>query len=174
MEDLHNIWKHRWLTPKVKVSKSNIFGYAPFAIKDIRKGELIRVTAGIVIPKKDIEKYRKIMGFAADLQVDDNFFLGPSDDNEKKDTGLFNHSCDPNVGFLDSIRIIAIRNIKAGEELTLDYAFFDSYFKPFKCDCGSKNCRKMITPDDWKIKEIQDKYGEYFSPYLKKKITQIK
>jgi len=171
MEDLHLHWKHRWLTPKAKVFKSKIFGYAPHAIQNIDKGELIRVTGGIVIPKKDIKKYQEKIGFSAEIQVDDNFFLAPSDDNERKDTGLFNHSCNPSVGFLDSIRIIAIRNIKSGEELCLDYAFYGGAFEPFECRCDSKNCRKIITIDDWKIKEIQEKYGEYFSPYLKKKIT---
>jgi SET domain-containing protein len=170
MEDLHKFWKHRWLTPKARVFKSKIFGYGPHAIQNIKKGELIRVTGGIIIPKKDIKKYHKKMGFAAEVQVDDNFFIAPSDDKERKDTGLFNHSCDPNVGFLDSIRIIAIRNVKKGEELCLDYAFFGGAFEPFKCKCGSVNCRKIIKPDDWKITEIQRKYGQYFSPYLKKKI----
>ena len=172
MEDLHKIWKHRWLTPKAKCFKSNIFGWAPFVIKDIKKGEIIRITGGIVIPKKEIKKYRKMMDFAADIQIDDNFFLGPSDVKEREDTGLFNHSCNPNVGFLDSIRIIAIRNIKAGEELTMDYACFGGSFKRFKCNCDYKKCRKIIRPTDWKIPEIQKKYGEYFSPYLKKKIIE--
>ena len=61
MEDLHKFWKHRWLTPKAKVFKSKIFGYGPFAIEDIKKGELIRVTGGLVVPKKylaDVENSR--------------------------------------------------------------------------------------------------------------------
>jgi len=174
MQDLHKFWKHRWLTPKAKVFKSKIFGYGPFAIKNIKKGELIRVTGGLVVPKKDIKRFQKIWGFAAEVQVDDNFFLCPSSRDETKETGLFNHSCNPNVGFLDSIRIIAIRNIKKGEELTLDYAMFGGAFEPFKCKCGSSNCRKIITPDDWKRKDIQERYCEYFSPYLKEKIFKTK
>lgn len=173
MKDLHKLWKHRWLTPKAKVFKSKIFGYAPFAIEPIKKGELVRVTGGIVIPKKDIQKYRKLMGFAAEIQVDDNFFLGPSHSDERKDTGLFNHSCNPNVGFLDSIRIVAIRNINVGEELTMDYATWSNHLKPFRCNCGSKNCRRVIRPDDWKKKDLQKKYGQYFSPYLKEKIKLL-
>ncbi len=172
MKDLHRFWKHRWLTPKVKVFKSNIFSCAPFAVKNIKRGELIRVTGGIVIPKREVKKYHKEVGCELEIQVDDNFFLAPSNKSERKDTGLFNHSCNPNVGFLDSIRIIAIRNIKKGEELTLDYAMFGGASKLFKCACGAKNCRKTISKDDWKIKEIQKKYGEYLSPYLKKKISK--
>jgi hypothetical protein len=35
--------------------------------------------------------------------------------------------------------------IKAGEELTLDYAdFLDQHAEPFTCRCGSENCRKQI------------------------------
>jgi hypothetical protein len=42
----------------------------------------------------------------------------------------------------------------------------------FECKCGSSDCRKQITSDDWKKKEIQQKYLEYFSPYLRDKIQK--
>jgi len=172
MEDLHKLWKHRWLTPKAKVSKSTIFAFGIFAVSDIANGEIIRITGGIIVPKNDIEKYHEKMdGVEVEIQIDNDFFLAPSKKDEAKETGLFNHSCGPNVGFLDTIKVIAIRDIKSGEELTMDYAFFGGAFKTFKCKCASVNCRKVITPDDWKNPELQKKYGEYFSPYLKKKFA---
>lgn len=42
-----------------------------------------------------------------------------------------------------------------------------------KCKCGSKNCRKIIRGDDWKIKKLQKKYKGYFSDYLQKKIDKL-
>ena len=42
--------------------------------------------------------------------------------------------------------VIALRNIKQSEELTLDYAeMMDSTIGSFECTCGSSNCRKIIS-----------------------------
>jgi hypothetical protein len=45
-----------------------------------------------------------------------------------------------------------------------------TYFT-FECKCGSKQCRKIITEDDWKIKELQKKYNGHFQWFLQKKIN---
>jgi len=39
-----------------------------------------------------------------------------------------------------------------------------------KCNCGSKNCQKIITGNDWKIPELQERHKGYFSDYLAKKM----
>ena len=65
-----------------------------------------------------------------------------------------------------------MRNIKKDEESTVDYAFIDNENYSFKCTCGSDNYKEIITGFDWKIKELQDKYYEYFSQYLKDKIDK--
>jgi D-alanine-D-alanine ligase len=47
-----------------------------------------------------------------------------------------NHSCDPNTAY-DGLNVVTTRNIKKGEELTLDYAsFLDEHMEPFQCQCG--------------------------------------
>ena len=58
------------------------------------------------------------------------------------------------------------------EELTVDYAFIENEDYSFKCTCGSTNCRGTITGFDWKIKELQEKYYDYFAQYLKDKINE--
>ena len=56
-----------------------------------------------------------------------------------------NHSCDPNTAY-DGLNVVTTRSIKKGEELTLDYAsFLDEHMEPFQCQCGSDNCRGLIT-----------------------------
>jgi uncharacterized protein len=74
-----------------------------------------------------------------------------------------NHSCNYNVGFDKVGNFVTARNIKQGEELLLDYGLFfsDPKFK-MKCMCGSKNCRKFITGNDWKDKKFRDKNKKYF------------
>ncbi|MBI4176533.1 MAG: SET domain-containing protein-lysine N-methyltransferase [Candidatus Aenigmarchaeota archaeon] len=173
MADLHKTWGHRWLTPKAKPAKSKIHGLGVIAVKPIRKGDIVSVHGGIIVPKSEINKYRKKCGHIGN-QIDDNFFMCPANRDELKKGGVFNHSCNPNRGFIDSIITVAIREIKPGKEICADYAFFESHFEPFKCNCGSRNCRKIIRPDDWKMPAIRKKYGKYFSPYLKKKIKTMR
>ena len=69
---------------------------------------------------------------------------------------LANHSCDPNCDtdiIKGKIYIMALRDIKKGEEITYDYGFeFDKDdYKDHVCKCGSKNCiGYIVTTADWK------------------------
>lgn len=173
MEDFHTQWSHRWINPKANSYESPIEGLGVICKKLISKGEIVCVYGGVAIPKRDIEAYRKNMGHAG-IQVNDSFFLCPTSRDELKKTGIFNHSCSPNCGFRDTITLIALRDIKAGEELTFDYAFCESAHMNFTCNCKTKHCRKTITDQDWKNKDLQKKYVQYFSPYLQNKIQNQK
>jgi len=56
-----------------------------------------------------------------------------------------NHACDPNTAF-EGLNVVALRDIPAGEELTVDYAtFYDARMIPFECACGSPRCRGRIS-----------------------------
>ncbi len=169
MQDLHQKWPHRWLTPKAKPGNSSIHRYGIFAKENIKNGEPINVFGGIAVPKTEINEYRKIISHAG-VQVSDDFFIVPSSKEEIVEQGIFNHSCEPNVGFNSSVTMVAIKDIKVDEELVMNYAFMETYFEPFECNCSSKECRKIIDSDTWKDQEFQKKYKEYYSPYLQKKI----
>ncbi len=55
-----------------------------------------------------------------------------------------NHSCDPNTEFI-GLNLVARRDIRGGEELTVDYAtFYDRHMTPFDCTCGSPRCRRRV------------------------------
>ena len=140
-----------------------------FAIEPISKDEVVAVYGGIIVPKKDIEIYREKIGAIRGIQISEDFFICPTEQKR----GLFNHSCKPNLGYTNTIIIVAIEDIPIGKELVLDYGMSETNFKPYTCNCGSQNCRKTIKPDDWKSKEIQKKYKKYFSPYLKSKLNLV-
>jgi D-alanine-D-alanine ligase len=56
-----------------------------------------------------------------------------------------NHSCHANCQY-DGLNVVALRNVRAGEELTLDYAQFCNQLSAgFDCHCGAANCRGFIT-----------------------------
>ena len=106
----------------------------------------------------------------AGIQLNEDYFIVPTTRKELEDTGVFNHSCNPNVGFSGDIQLVAMKDICPGEELAFDYAFNITLIEDLQCKCGYEKCREIITKDDWKIKDIQDRYGQYFSPYLKKRL----
>ena len=57
-----------------------------------------------------------------------------------------NHSCEPNCYawiHKDHILYMSARDIRKGEELTIDY-HFDKDVERVPCSCGAKNCRGTI------------------------------
>jgi SET domain-containing protein len=57
-----------------------------------------------------------------------------------------NHSCDPNLAsriVRGHILYMSVRNIKPGEELTIDYRF-DKKVERVLCHCGTTKCRGTI------------------------------
>ena len=64
---------------------------------------------------------------------------------------FINHCCDPNCE-TDEIEgrvwVIALRNIKEGEELSYDYNLYDGDDDPCICTCGAKNCRGSMYSEE--------------------------
>jgi uncharacterized protein len=59
---------------------------------------------------------------------------------------FINHCCDPNLGarrIRGHLLFFSRRNIRAGEELTIDYRF-PKYVPKTVCRCGSPKCRGTI------------------------------
>lgn len=82
---------------------------------------------------------------------------------------FLNHSCNPNVGVRGSITITALRNLREGEEITIDYSTIEGDPRwEMKCLCGEKNCRGIIRSIHF-LPEIQFKsYLPFVSNYFKK------
>jgi SET domain-containing protein len=169
MNIFNSRWNHRWLNPKAEARLSSIQGLGVFAKEKILKNETVGVLGGLIVPTEEIEDYRKIMGQVG-IQIDDAFFIVPQSRDELECFGVFNHSCTPNLGFTNSLTLIAIKDIEPEEECVFDYAFCETSFGGFTCCCKSHTCRKTITAKDWTHEEIQEKYRAYFSPYLRSKI----
>ena len=161
-----------YLSPKLETRPNQDKGNCGvFARRLVKKGELISLWGGKIISADEVD--RGMENFTQQvLQIEDNFFLlTPS----MEPTDCFNHSCDPNVGLTGQIGLIAMRDIKAGEEICLDYAMCDgSNYDEFDCSCGVPDCRGRITGEDWKRPELWERYDGYFSPYLQRRIAALK
>lgn len=70
-----------------------------------------------------------------------------------------NHSCEPNCGITPDLQLKALRDIKQGEELLWDYStsMLERHWT-MPCNCGSRNCRRLITDFDLLPQALQEKY----------------
>lgn len=168
---MQNIKTYR--SPKTIIRLSSKRGKGLFARENIMQGEIIAIKSGHFVNSIEASILDKEIGDFS-LQISDEFFVCPMTKEEIDDTVIFiNHSCEPNIGMDGQISYVAMRNIQAGEELCLDYAMAMTNDYKLICSCGSVNCRKLITGDDWKIEELQKRYDRYFSWFIYKKIHNL-
>jgi len=160
-------------SPKIEIKKSQVGGKGIFAKEDIKKGELVFIRSGHIIGLDEAQKCDKKIGDFG-IQITDDFFLYPTSKQELKDIVIFfNHSCDPNIGPNGQISFVAIKNILTGTELVCDYSMFTTAPYKLDCNCGTKYCRKTVTGEDWKLKELQKRYGNNFSWHILKKLKKL-
>ena len=127
-----------------------INGFGIYATRDILCNELIfkgeerpqRIATRSYIEKNwsvnELENFRKY-AYPLSKEV---FLLW---DDNPAGWAPQNHSCEANTRY-EGLNVIATRDIKQGEELTLDYAeFLDEHMEPFICRCGSSFCKGLIT-----------------------------
>jgi uncharacterized protein len=162
-----------YLSPKTEVRESAIHGRGLFATAKIDRDEIVAVKGGHIVDRKTLrEQITPCLG-PVEIQIDDDLFIAPVTDEERELSMLYsNHSCDANIGARGEITFVAMREIRAGEELTHDWAMTDDDDYSVECKCGSSNCRKVLTGKDWQRPDLQKRYMGYFSRYLADKISR--
>ena len=142
-----------WRSLKTEVRKSSIQGRGLFAIADVAKDEIVAVKGGRIVTRDQLRELTRLG--SAEVQIAEDLFICPVTEEEREDSMIFsNHSCDPNVGVCGQIVFVAMRNIRAGEELTHDWAMTDDDESSMVCNCGAQNCRGTITGKDWQRPEL--------------------
>ncbi len=189
-----------WMNPKLQIKKTTRYGkanlptvskskkvykkekgegFAVFASEPIKKGEMLFVMGGYILT---IEDENSLRGIVADkpIEISDYFSISPRkpSDIPKMPQHYVNHSCNPNAGFKGQIFLVAMKTIEPGDEIVYDYAMVmhsnknsDSLFE-FDCLCGSKQCRGIISENDWKKKDLQKRYDGYFQYFIQEKINK--
>ena len=120
--------------PYVVRSAHPSIGSGLFAARAFRKGEFVIEYTGKRIPTALADALTSRYLF----EIDSTWTIDASD---KHNIGRFvNHSCEPNCeAEIENGRILfhAIRAIKEGEELTIDYGeeYFDEFIRPVGCRC---------------------------------------
>jgi SET domain-containing protein len=144
-------------SPKTVVKESPIHGRGLFACEPIAKDEIVVIKGGYIFDTATLRKVEPSLG-PAHITIAEGFFIGPLTECEREGGIIFsNHSCDPNIGVQGQIVFVAMRNIQPGEELTHDWATTDDDAYEMPCNCGAPNCRGIITGQDWRRKDLQQK-----------------
>jgi hypothetical protein len=90
---------------------------------------------------------------------------------DPEELGPVNHSCDPNLGWVDEHALETLRDVAAGAELLVDYAM--SATDPayiLRCHCDSYRCRQMVEGTDWRIPQLQRRYAGHWAPRVQRLI----
>jgi hypothetical protein len=113
-------------------------GRGVFAIAPISRGSEILKYIGPLLCHAQTTPETLALQIAPDLYLGES---GRADD-------FVNHCCDPNAGLFingTDVRLNAIREIAAGEQVTFDYSTtMDEDDFEFNCLCGSPLCRRRI------------------------------
>ena len=158
-----------YLSPKTAIRPSPIEGRGLFARRAIRKGEVVAIKGGHILDRRALARVKGKIAQSF-IQIADGFFIGAATAAEVKRNKLFiNHSCAPNVGILGQIIFVAMRDVRAGEELTYDWAMEENIPARTECRCGAATCRKILTGRDWTKPALRRKYRRYLSAYLGEK-----
>ena len=161
-------------SPKTVIRSSPIHGRGLFARRAIKAGEIVAIKGGHVLDRAGLARVR---GHIAEsyIQIADGLFIGAATAAEVERNKLYiNHSCEPNVGILGQIMFVAMRDVRAGQELTYDWAMEENLAARTECRCGAPTCRKILTGRDWTKPALRKKYGRFMSSYLAEKARRQK
>ncbi|WP_166380150.1 SET domain-containing protein [Catellatospora methionotrophica] len=157
-----------WLHAAVEVGVSSIAGEGLFARTALPAGTVVSRLGGRLVSGAELRelftqaalrhRYVDTVGVGEDLHL----VLPP-----RRRNGYGNHSCDPNLWWLDAYTLAARRDIAVGEEITNDYGT-STAVADFRmdCGCGSALCRGAVTGTDWQRPELRERYGDHWIPLL--------
>jgi hypothetical protein len=153
------------------VRPSPIHGRGLFATRPIRRGEVVAVKGGHVFDRAALRR-APARAAVAYVQIGAGRYIGALRPREVAANKLYlNHSCAPNVGIRGEITFVAMRDVRAGEELTYDWAMEEDAPARTRCRCRAPGCRGVLTGRDWTIAALQRRYRGYFSAHLAEKIA---
>ncbi len=145
---------------KYHIGKSKINGKGIILDQDIKKDEVIFLFRGREVVHTNGDWFHGPNW----LQVGYAKWIAPKPGSPGE---YLNHSCSPTAGVHGKNKIVAMRPLKKGDEVTIDYALSETYpLWHMHCRCKAKNCRKVVKPyqdmPGWRMK----KYIPYTSQYI--------
>ena len=162
-----------WRDPRIEIRESPISGVGMFARESIESGEIVCIVGGRVMAASEFDLFQATHSLYSFIQIDETSYLVEDLEMAGCVYASMNHSCDSSTWMDDDVTLVARRDIESGEEVTVDYALFttqSNWILDRRCRCGSPHCRRIITGDDWRREDVQERYGGHFSPFIKRRI----
>lgn len=139
----------------IRVGRSSVHDRGLFAARDLPKGTFIVEYRGEKVTRGEGNRRAHAQWAKGRIYV---FRLNQRYDIDGAQAGnkarLANHSCDPNAETQNErgrrIWLVAMQDIRKGEELTFDY-HLEFQDPPPECRCGSNECiGYMVGPDGYR------------------------
>jgi uncharacterized protein len=164
-----------WLHPDIEVRPSRIAGEGLFTRVPLPAGTAVSRLGGRLITGAELQELFVRAGQHPDSPYIDTITV--TDDLHLvlppgRPNGKGNHSCDPNLWWDAPYTLATCHDVAADEELTNDYATGTG--NPgfaMHCRCHSAHCRGIVTGNDWRLADLQQRYGDHWVPAL---LTRIR
>ncbi len=128
----------------LRLGRSKIHRWGIYAAEPIPAGRKVIEYVGERISRRETKRRSDTREFNYLFTLDNYWTIDGSVGGSGAE--YINHSCDPNIQariLRGHILYFALRAIRKGEELTVDYHFSKDVEK-VPCACGSKKCRGTI------------------------------
>lgn len=142
---------------KIYIRDSTIEGKGIIAAENIKKGEVIQYIKGKervlqIKSKADSLSYPNWIGVGKNRWIEVEYPIQ-----------YLNHSCKPNAGIKGRVTIVALKNIRKDEEITIDYSTTEcDVLWEMACACGAGGCRRTIRS----IQFLPYKQFKSYLPYI--------
>jgi uncharacterized protein len=154
-----------WLHPAAEIFRSPIAGSGLRTTGPIALGEAVSRVGGRLMSTAELDALVASSDVYIDsITVDEDVQLVLPIGTPNH---FGNHSCEPTLWWADAYTLVARHDLEPGTELTSDYATASNH--PdfiMNCHCETYRCRQVITGDDWRIPQLQQRYAGHWVPYL--------
>ncbi|WP_031500094.1 SET domain-containing protein [Bryobacter aggregatus] len=129
---------------RLEVRPSKIHRWGVFALEAIPKGRKVMEYTGKLVSRKEGKRRAESNQIHCLFTVDPYWYIDGAEGGSGAE--FVNHCCEPSLESRVEKRQVfyfALRDIQAGEELSLDYHFGKNQERVV-CGCGSPKCRGTI------------------------------
>jgi len=153
----------------VAVRDAGVKGKGVFALQDFRSGEFIfRRRHGRSVRNAEIgllseDEQRHLCELDWETSA---VLLAPG--------CYLNHACDPNA-MRKGTRVVAWKQIRAGEEITIDYRLNAFSGERWDCACGGATCQGFVVSSFFSLSEaLQRAYLPYAPRFIQKEYRHLR
>lgn len=145
------------------MATSKIHGLGVMIGEDVKTNESISTITGKMKFKKNIT-VSDSLGNPDWVGVSKDQWIDPA-----KPYKFLNHSCNPSAGIKNKLTLVALKPLKEGDEVTIDYSTIEGDTQWYmKCNCGYRYCRETIRSVQFLPKTRFKKYFPNIPSYFVK------